>query len=98
MFPPLPPPSAAPAQTFSCHPPCALPEEDLPQRPRGPRGRLRPRLWAAAPEALELMELGRGPVFTFPLAEEAQDERAAERAQTHTVHVHVRLTDMPFFF
>lgn len=44
------------------------------------------------------MELGQGPVFTFPLAEEAQDERAAERAQTHTVHVHVRLTDMPFFF
>lgn len=44
------------------------------------------------------MELGRGPVFTFPLAEEAQDERAAERAQTHTVHVHVRLTDMPGFF
>lgn len=35
------------------------------------------------------MELGRGPVFTFPLAEEVQDERAPMRAQTHTTDIHV---------
>lgn len=38
---------------------------------------------------MELMELGQGPMFTFPLTEEVQDERAALRAQTQTIYIHV---------
>lgn len=40
-------------------------------------------------EALGLMELGQGPVFTFPLTEEAQDERATT-ACTDTYHPHTQ--------
>lgn len=42
-------------------------------------------------EAAELaapgpLQLGRGPVFTFPLTEEAQDESAPLHVQTHTIY------------
>lgn len=41
---------------------------------------------AAALAARGPLELGRGPVFTFPLTEEAQDERAPLHVQTHTIY------------
>jgi len=53
-------------------------------------------LTAAAPEVLGLMELGRGPVFTFPLTEEAQDERAPLHTDTYHPHTHAHLTDKYF--
>lgn len=34
------------------------------------------------------MELGRGPMFTFPLTEEAQDERASLHTDTYRLHTH----------
>lgn len=41
---------------------------------------------AAVLAALGPLELGQGPVFTFPLTEEAQDERAPLHVQTHTIY------------
>lgn len=41
---------------------------------------------AAVLAALGPAELGQGPLFTFPLAEEAQDERAPLHVQTHTIY------------
>lgn len=41
---------------------------------------------AAALAAQGPVGLGQGPVFTFPLTEEAQDERAPLHVQTHTIY------------
>lgn len=41
---------------------------------------------AAVLAALGLLKLGRGPMFTFPLTEEAQDESAPLHVQTHTIY------------
>lgn len=41
---------------------------------------------AAVLAALGPAELGQGPMFTFPLTEEAQDERAPLHVQTHTIY------------
>lgn len=39
-------------------------------------------------EALRLMMLGQGPMFTFSLTEKAQDERALLHTQKHTIYTH----------
>lgn len=45
-----------------------------------------PGLRVTAPEAMGLMEFGWEPMFTFPLTEEAKDERAPLHTDTYPLH------------
>lgn len=39
-------------------------------------------------EVMELAEFGQKPMFTFPLTEEAEDERAALNTDMYPLHTH----------
>lgn len=43
-------------------------------------------------EVMELAAFGQKPMFTFPLTEEAEDERAALKTDMHPLHTHKHRT------